>query len=648
MPSVLSMNIKYKLVPILAIMVLLMMSITTYANDSLNAYFTINYVTYLNPDNQATNYYIEYYLVLYNNEPNPVSLNVSMIVLPYSNIIYVSPQATSINGNTVTWVITVQPYSEETLDLRFKPVYTLLPIASLNYQVLVNNSGINSTIINGGVGTEVNLSLNVTNLLPFPIMTTVTLTRQSGLFYEYNITPTLSQNILGYEVDYWIFNTENSTPFSLNMLVEDMGGPWHSVRINPITVQVSIDLNESVSSLNEAITNLNSTLNQLRSFTESLTNSSGLEGNYTAQFLQLISLLNETSQVLGASAYIINSTLMVEGLLQAQLIELKVALSTEGQVLGTEANVISQIRGLLSPIVSNEQSYINALNMLKQDLTQIESSTNNATLINEINNAIMIINQLENLLTALNQVYNGLGTVQNELTSTQVQVNQAVSGLNYAISAANESEVLIISISRELYMLHNELTNLTNQLLITYINLSSYQTRALSYMTQVSRYEGEIESDIMSDEVKKAVLTALARQYLTYLSINNTNADIDVTVEETFVINMPSVVNTQYLLQLVNMTAAQGSAPPGVNAVNDASSNAMKMDTVYDIVSKMRAAIITGNYSGFIALMREVVLSDAVGLMQQISGEYASYYSVLPIVIVLFIILISMIMRRIH
>ncbi|WP_243674702.1 hypothetical protein [Vulcanisaeta distributa] len=426
-------------------------------------------------------------------------------------------------------------------------------------------------------------------------------------------------------------------------------GPWHSVRINPITVQVSIDLNESVSSLNEAITNLNSTLNQLRSFTESLTNSSGLEGNYTAQFLQLISLLNETSQVLGASAYIINSTLMVEGLLQAQLIELKVALSTEGgQVLGTEANVISQIRGLLSPIVSNEQSYINALNMLKQDLTQIESSTNNATLINEINNAIMIINQLENLLTALNQVYNGLGTVQNELTSTQVQVNQAVSGLNYAISAANESEVLIISISRELYMLHNELTNLTNQLLITYINLSSYQTRALSYMTQVSRYEGEIESDIMSDEVKKAVLTALARQYLTYLSINNTNADIDVTVEETFVINMPSVVNTQYLLQLVNMTAAQGSAPPGVNAVNDASSNAMKMDTVYDIVSKMRAAIITGNYSGFIALMREVVLSDAVGLMQQISGEYASYYSVLPIVIVLFIILISMIMRRIH
>ncbi|WP_243674701.1 hypothetical protein [Vulcanisaeta distributa] len=217
------MNIKYKLVPILAIMVLLMMSITTYANDSLNAYFTINYVTYLNPDNQATNYYIEYYLVLYNNEPNPVSLNVSMIVLPYSNIIYVSPQATSINGNTVTWVITVQPYSEETLDLRFKPVYTLLPIASLNYQVLVNNSGINSTIINGGVGTEVNLSLNVTNLLPFPIMTTVTLTRQSGLFYEYNITPTLSQNILGYEVDYWIFNTENSTPFSLNMLVEDMG-----------------------------------------------------------------------------------------------------------------------------------------------------------------------------------------------------------------------------------------------------------------------------------------------------------------------------------------------------------------------------------------------------------------------------------------
>ncbi|ADN49740.1 hypothetical protein [Vulcanisaeta distributa] len=562
------MSIKYVLL-IAAVIMMLFMGITVYAYEPLNAYFTVNYVTYLNPNGQATDYYIEYSLVLYNNEPYTISLNVTMKVLPYSSILYVSPSTALISGDAVTWVITLQPYSQETLNVRFKPVYTLLPIASMNYRILVNESSINSTMVNGGVGTNVNISVNVTNLLPFPIMTTLTLTKQSGLFYEYNVTPTLTQNILGYEVDYWIFNTENSSSLSLGMVVENMG-PWHSVRINPITVQASIDLNGSINSLNEAINSLNNTLNQLRNFSSSLTGVSGTASNYTAQFLQLISLLNETAQVLGASAYIINSTLMVESLLQAQLIELKVALTAGGQILGAEANVISQLRSSLSPVVNNEQTYLNSLNTLKQDLLQIESSTSNSTLINEINSAIMMINQIENLLTTLSQVYNSLGTIQSELTTTQNQVNQATEGLNYAITAANESELLIISISRSLYVLHNELLNLTNQLLITYINISSYQTRALSYMTQVSGYESEIESTIMSDEVKKAVLTALARQYLTYLSINNTNVKIDVTVEETFVINMPSVVNTQYLMQLINETAVQGNesvSPRTVGAV---------------------------------------------------------------------------------
>ncbi|GAB6947962.1 hypothetical protein JCM16161A_20920 [Vulcanisaeta sp. JCM 16161] len=563
------MSIRYALLMVTAIMAILLMGTTAYAGEALNAYFTVNYVTYLNPNNQATNYYIEYSLILYNNEPYPISLNVSMTVLPYSSILYVSPSTASISGNRVTWVVTLQPYSQETLNVRFQPVYTLLPIASLNYQVLVNKSSINSTIVNGGVGTNVDFSVNVTNLLPFPIMTTITLTRQSGLFYEYNVTPTLTQNILGYEIDYWIFDTENASSLSLGMVVENMG-PWHSVRINPITVEASIDLNESINSLNEAINSLNNTLNQLRNLSTSLTSASGSASNYMTQFLQLINLLNETAQVLGASAYIINSTLMVESLLQAQLIELKIALTAGGQVLGTEANVISQLRTSLSPIVSNEQEYMNSLNTLKQDLLQIESSTSNSTLINEINNAITIINQIENALTTLSQVYDSLGTIQGELSSTQSQVNQATEGLNYAITAANESELLIINISRSLYILHNELLNLTNQLLITYINISSYQARALSFTNQVSVYESRIEGEIMSDEVKKAVLTALAKQYLTYLSINNTNVSIDVTVEETFVINMPSIVNTQYLIQLINETATSNNetvTPKAIGAI---------------------------------------------------------------------------------
>ncbi|MGC9152839.1 MAG: hypothetical protein ACP5GY_03785 [Vulcanisaeta sp.] len=545
------MMIRY--IAVFAIITILMISGIAYANSTVSAYFTINYVTYLNPNGQATNYYVEYLLTLYNNGPYQVPLNVSMRVPQYSSILYVSPSTATISDNVVTWTVTLQPYSEETLEVRFQPVYTVLPIASLNYEVLVNGTTINSTVINGGIGTSIRLRTNVTNLIPFPVMTTISLTRQSGLFYEYNVTPTISQNILGYEVDYWLFSTSNSTSMVLTMVVENMG-PWHSVRVNPINVQVSIDLNQSIDSLTSAIHELNTTINQLRALSGSIVNASYTANNYTGQFLQLIGLLNQTANILGASAYLINSTLLVESLLQAQLIELKMALMAEGQVLNAESTVISQLRGSISPIVSNEQSYLSTLNALKEDLIQIENSTNNSTLTAEINNTINTINQIENALTTLSQVYSNLGTVQSELSSTQAQVNQATQGLNYAISAANESETLIISISRNLYSLHNELLNLTNQLLYTYLGMASYQAKAYSYLAQVSGYEGELEGMIMEDEVKRAVLSELANQYLSLLSINSSNVSIDVTIEETFIINMPSIVNTQYLLQLLNTT----------------------------------------------------------------------------------------------
>lgn len=122
------MNIKYLIA--LALAGLLAMSSIAYAGESLNAYFTVNYITYLNPNGQVNNYYIEYTLSIYNNEPRSIPLNVSMSILPYSSVIYTSPAATAINNNMVTWIITLRPYSEEVLDVRFKPVYTLLPIAT--------------------------------------------------------------------------------------------------------------------------------------------------------------------------------------------------------------------------------------------------------------------------------------------------------------------------------------------------------------------------------------------------------------------------------------------------------------------------------------------------------------------------------------
>ncbi len=546
-----------RFVPLMIVVVISMISAIAYANEPIRGYFVVNYVTNLSPTGQVIDYYVEYSLMLYNHEPYAVSLRISMELPQYSSVLYVSPP-TNVSGNEVTWIINLQPYSEEKLEVRFKPIYAVLPIALLSYQVLINGTPANSSIISGGVGTEVKLLINITNMLPFPVMSTVLLTRQSGLYYEYNVTPTITQNVMGYEMDYWLFNTSNNTSTSLGMVIEDMG-PWRSVRINPVSIQVSIDLNQSMNSLRSAINEINATIKRLGALSNSVINASPAVSNYTAQFLQLIALLNQTANVLGASAYLINSTLLVESLLQAQLVELKIALTAGGQVLNAETNVISQLRDSLSPIVTNEQNYINTLNALKNYLLQIGNSTNNNTLNSEVNNAINTINQLENLLITLSEVYNDLGNLQNELVSTQAQVNQAVNGLNYAISAANQSEVLIISISRNLYLLHNELLNLTNQLLQTYLKMETYQARAMSSLVQISNYEEELQGLILEDEAKVAVLNAITNEYLSYLHVNSTNVSIDVTVEETFIIEMPSVVNTKYLLQLLNETTAQGN-----------------------------------------------------------------------------------------
>ncbi|WP_069808048.1 hypothetical protein [Vulcanisaeta thermophila] len=537
---------KLKVIIITAALALVLTPIAVNATN----YLTINYVTYLNPNGQVSNYYIEYTLILYNDEPYQVTYNVTLQLPQYSTLIYATEGYTLV-GNEITWLVTLQPYSQYTLEARVKPVYVLLPIATLQFSEFVNGSLINGAVVNGGVGTHIQLNVNVNNELPYPVLTTVSLTRQSGLTYIYNVTPTISQSILGYEVDYWLFNTYNTTNMSIGCIVTDLG-PWHSIRINPVTVQVSININESISSLVMGINELNQTLNQMNEFLSTVMNVSAVSGNYSKEFLQLISLLNQTSGIIATAAYLINSTLMVQGLIQAQLVELKVALEAEGQVLGVEGMVISQLRSSLEPIVSNEPLIINTLNSLKQDLETIKGSTSNSTLINAINNAITLINQLEGELTLINNLYNNLTLIQSELSSTQGQVSSAVNGLNYALEAANESEALIISISRNLYLLHLELSNVTNQLLTTYFRMMGYQALALSSIGRVSNYTASIKGLITQDEIKLSVLRGMANYYLSNVEINGTSYGIDVTLEETFIINMPSVVDTQYLQYLLN------------------------------------------------------------------------------------------------
>jgi hypothetical protein len=218
--------------------------------NALRGDFIVNYIIYMNPGGSVNDYYVQYSLVLHGNSVGH-SVNITMELPENSRLIDYSGSPI-INGNSLTWITYIPPYGQSQVRVDFRPFFTTLPIADVRFTELLNGSRVVGDEVNGSVGSMVTLRLSLSNRIPYPAVATVSLVRTSGVDYGYSESPTLSQNLAGYTVDYWLMQVGNESTLVFNMTMVDMG-PWHAVRLSPVNVEIGVNVNSSIALLRNEI-----------------------------------------------------------------------------------------------------------------------------------------------------------------------------------------------------------------------------------------------------------------------------------------------------------------------------------------------------------------------------------------------------------
>ncbi len=119
--------------------------------------YTVNYQVTYSPG-QGTSASIIYTAQAVSNSSYPQQLIIGFKLPPYSTITYSSGNST-VSGDLVYWNITVPAYGEASVQVQFtNPLYSI-NIIDLNQTLLVNSTSYDSSIINGGNGTLVQLYL---------------------------------------------------------------------------------------------------------------------------------------------------------------------------------------------------------------------------------------------------------------------------------------------------------------------------------------------------------------------------------------------------------------------------------------------------------------------------------------------------------
>jgi len=532
----------------LVLVSLIILVFTPLTLADLRGDFSINYVIYMTPWGSVDDYYAQYHLGLHGDSLSHV-VNVSILLPQGSRLISYSGSPT-INGDLLTWILELKPYADVEVYVDFKPFFTTLPIAELSYGVWLNGSKVTSNVINGSVGSVLVIQLSINNTIPYPIISTISLTRNNGVEYGYSQVPDFNQRLAGYVVDYWLMQVRDQSMLRINATIIDMG-PWHSIRMNPLTITAEINLNSSMELLSNEITSLNRTLNQLASFIDELEGLSKISANQSQGFLQLINLFNQTSQVIEASAYLINSTLIIEGLLLLQLHGLKAALIAQQNALSYVSDSLGNLMATISPVIAQSNSLRDSLIQLRQLLNSSSMPPQLlGSMIDAINSAIITIG-------ALNNAYNQLGMARSSLAVASAQLGQGVYSLDSAMGVANETIGLIRSISGNLSMLHRDLDSLIKQMLHQYFSAQSQQYNLARQLIRLRGYEEAIRANITERYIKLGILRSLAQRYASSLSIIGAPVNTTLTVRETFVINMPAIVDMHYLSLLLSSQQQQ-------------------------------------------------------------------------------------------
>lgn len=652
----------------LVFLVAISIGLTLHAGFSIT--YTINYQITYTPG-QGASAVITYGIQAVSNSSSSQPLVIGFRLPPYSTISYASGNAT-INGDVVYWSITVPPYGETSEEVQFtNPLYSI-NIMNLNESLYVNSTPHYSTVINGGNGTLIQLSIGLINAAPVPPTTSIYLVKQSGLSYTYSEPPSGFASLGSTSLIYW--EAGSNYNLSINYLVTNLG-PWRSIRLEPVVIVSTLDTGLYSTYLTQAIARLNSTLSQLSNYEEYgalLNNSTRL----LSELYGLSTLLNYTANAFRYSANQVNETMIIERLLQLQAEELREALQLEylalsqlnstipslrysiRQVMNNVSNIIREINELQRETVSDmiyANGVINAANStlssaqftlrqlsatvetqyeallstydnLTAEINYLEALVNESSInatqrtailaslsaakasisttlglllieLNGVRQNIAITNsELATMEAELTAVGNELSSRGNQLSSTLTNISDTLSGTNASLHilylalgdaqlALNSSVAALhaglinatnaVNLAKPLYgnatgdaaaLMRSaaEMDNASIGVLHMYLNISttmldlrlainnSIGAQRANTSLMIARYRYELSS-----------LNALRSEAMHYLIINATEPySLDVVITQTYIINLPAVVDEEALLSLLNSSAVS-SAPIG-------------------------------------------------------------------------------------
>ncbi len=640
--------------------------------------YTVNYQVTYSPG-QGASASIIYTAQAVSNSSYPQQLIIGFKLPPYSTITYSSGNSTA-SGDVIYWNITVPAYGEASVQVQFtNPLYSI-NIANLNQALLVNSTSYDSSIINGGNGTLIQLYLGLMNKAPVPPTNSIYLVKQDGVAYSYTQIPSGFATLGSTSLVYW--QSSGNYNLTVDYRVTNLG-PWRSIRLQPVVIVSTLDTGLYSEYLSQAIAKLNSTIAQLSSYgkyNDLLSNSTKL----LTELYDLSTMLNYTANIFRFSAVQVNETTAIERLIQLQAEELKGAVQLEYSALYQLNYTVPQLREAVLHVMSNVSNIIREINTLQREgtsdiiyaygvvnsanstlanaqfsLKQLSATVNtqyNAlystylnitseldyleTLINESNiNSTQRLAMLAAISAAKTSISTTLGLlltelggvrqniaitnaelstmeaeltgVGNQLSQRGAQLTSTLTNISDSLSSANSSLFILYkalgatqrALNSSLASLHGALVNATNavglatpvygnstadsaalmrsaeelsnaslEALRMYFNVSetllnlklaineSIGSERANASLSMARYEYELES-----------LTGLQRELESYLVINTTTPySLDVVVTQSFIINLPAVVDENALLSLINstnLTAPQVSRGGGVTRI---------------------------------------------------------------------------------
>ncbi len=251
---------------------------------------------------------------------------VSQGVLGAEHAVRAVLEETIINNSSTPRVVgnvTVPPFEVVTIEREVSPHYPI-PVIVTHRAVLINGTLVGGRVV-GDPPMGIKLTMDITNLLPVDLVSTVTVQVDGRVALLYDVEPANVIRVGSLTVYNWALVLRDRATFNLLMLVRDLGD-WGALRPTPIRVSVRIDFDALVSYQRERLEGLEEAAGRVEGFLTAVGQVRGAMASLAGNLSLAARLLNVSSALAGNASSAINVSLLLVESLRRQLSALGAAL----------------------------------------------------------------------------------------------------------------------------------------------------------------------------------------------------------------------------------------------------------------------------------------------------------------------------------